>query len=75
MRFGTKSVRNLYSSGSLKTAARKVARYTLDLVGVQEVRWKKEDTVRAGTYTIFTEKEKKIIDWEQDFSYTTELCQ
>jgi hypothetical protein len=33
--------------------ARKSAKYKLDLVGVQEVRWDKEGTVRAGEYTFF----------------------
>ena len=49
MRFGTWNVRNLYSADSLTTAARKLlARNKLDLVGVQEVRWDKGGTVRAG---------------------------
>ena len=29
----------LYRAGSLTAAARELARYKLDLVGVQEVRW------------------------------------
>jgi hypothetical protein len=33
------------------TLARELAKYKLDLVGVQEVRWDKEGTVRAGEYT------------------------
>jgi exonuclease III len=53
MHFGTWNVRSLYSSGSLITAARELAKYKLDLVGVQEVRWDKEGTVRAGEYTFF----------------------
>jgi exonuclease III len=53
MRFGTWNVRSLYRSGSLKTVARELAKYKLDLVGVQEVRWDKEGTVRAGEYTFF----------------------
>jgi len=32
------------------TAARGLSRCKLDLVGVQEVRWDKEGTVRAGDY-------------------------
>ena len=32
-------------------AARELARYKLDLVGVQEVRWEKEGTVKAGDYS------------------------
>jgi hypothetical protein len=42
MRFGTWNVRSLYRTGSLMAAARKLARYKLYLVGVQEVRWEKE---------------------------------
>jgi hypothetical protein len=33
------------------TLARKLPRYKLDLVGVQEVRWDKGGTVRAWDYT------------------------
>jgi exonuclease III len=51
MRFGTWNVRSMYRSGSLMTVARELAK--LDLVGVQEVRWEKEGTVRAGEYTFF----------------------
>jgi hypothetical protein len=43
-----------------------LAGYKLDLVGVQEVRWDKEGTVRARDYNCF-QKEMKIINWEQDF--------
>jgi hypothetical protein len=39
MRFGTQNVRSLYRSGSLTAAARELARYKLDLVRVQEIRW------------------------------------
>ena len=34
-------------------AARELARYKLDIVGVQEVRWEKEGTVKAGDYSFF----------------------
>jgi hypothetical protein len=39
IRFGTWTIRSLYRSGLLTTAARELARYELDLVGVQKVRW------------------------------------
>ena len=68
MRFGTWNVR----VGSLKAAARELARYKLDLVSVQEVRWDKGGTLRAGDDNFAMEKEMKIISWEQDFLYTTE---
>jgi exonuclease III len=35
----------------LKTVARELGKYKLDLVGVQEVRWEKGDTERAEDYT------------------------
>jgi len=48
MRFGTWNVRSLYRAGSFTAAARELARYKLDFVGVPEVRWDTECTVRAG---------------------------
>jgi exonuclease III len=48
--FGTWNVRSLYRAGSFTAAARELARYKLDLVGVQEVRWDRESTVTAGDY-------------------------
>ena len=57
MRFGTWNVRSLYRAGSLTAAAAwELARYQLDLVGVQEVMWDKGGTVRAGDYNFFYEK-------------------
>ena len=44
---------SLYRAGSLTAAARKLARYKLNLVGVQEVRWDKGTTVREGDYNFF----------------------
>jgi exonuclease III len=65
MRFGTWNVRSLYRSGSLTAAAAtKLARYKLDLVGVQEVRWDKGKKVRARDYKFFYGQGKKIINWE-----------
>jgi exonuclease III len=53
MKFGTWNVRSLYRSGSLKRVSRELAKYKLDLVGVQEVRWDKCATEPAGDYTFF----------------------
>jgi exonuclease III len=53
MRFGTWKVRSLYRAGSLMAASRELARYKLDLVGVQEVRWESGRTEPAGEYTFF----------------------
>ena len=41
MTFGTWIVRSLYRSGLLTAVARELARYKLDLVGIQGVRWEK----------------------------------
>ena len=50
---GNWNVRSLYRAGSLVSAARELARYKLDLVGVQEVRWEKGGRVKAGEYSFF----------------------
>jgi len=65
--FGTSNVRSLNRPGSLTAAARELARYKLDLEGVQEIRWDRGGTVRAGDYNFFNGKETKIINWDQDF--------
>jgi len=65
MKLGTWNVRSFYTAGSFKAAAREFARYKLDVVGVQEVRWDKGGTVRAGEYNFFSGKETRIINWEQ----------
>jgi len=73
MTFGTWNVRSVYRAGSITAAARELLRYKLDLVDVQEVRWDKGGTATAGDYNFFSmEKEIKIINWEEDFLYTTE---
>ena len=48
MRFGMWNVRSLYRTGSRTAAAWELARYKLDLVGVQKVRWDKEGLVETG---------------------------
>jgi exonuclease III len=53
MRFGTWNVRSLYRAGLLMTVSRELARYKLDLVGVQEVRWEGGGTEPVGEYTFF----------------------
>jgi len=58
MRFGTWNVRSLYRAGSFTAAVRELARYKLDIVGVQEVRWDREGIVRAGDYNFFLWKRK-----------------
>jgi len=53
MRFGTWSVRSLCRAVSLKTIASKLAKYNLDLVAVQEVRWLEGSSQPPDDYTFF----------------------
>jgi hypothetical protein len=48
---------SLCRAGSPTAAGRELARYKLDLVGVQKVRWDKGGTVGAGDYKFFYGKE------------------
>jgi hypothetical protein len=64
MRSGIWKVRGLYRSGSLTTVARELARYKLDLVGVQKVKRNKGGRVRtgyyiSGYYSLFLWKKKR----------------
>jgi exonuclease III len=51
MKIGTWNVRSFYRAGSFKAAARELQRYKLAVVGVQEVKWDKGGTVKAGDCT------------------------
>jgi len=59
MKIGTWSVRSLYRAWSFKAAVTELVKYKLDVVGVQEVRWDKGGTVRAGDYGFFYGKGNK----------------
>jgi hypothetical protein len=56
MRFGLWNVRSLYRAGSLMTVPKELSKCKLDLVGVQEVRWKGGGTKPVGEYTFFYRK-------------------
>jgi exonuclease III len=49
-------VGNLCRAVSLTVTARELARYKLDLVGLQEVKWEKGGTARAENYFFFCGK-------------------
>jgi hypothetical protein len=51
----------------LKTVARELGKYKLDLVGVQEVRWDKGGTEQQRTIYSSMEQGVKIISLGQDF--------
>jgi exonuclease III len=57
MRFGAWNVRSIYRAGSLKTVARELGKYKLNLVGVQEIRWEKGSSERAEDYVFVWKRE------------------
>jgi hypothetical protein len=57
MRFGTLNVSSLYGSGSLKTVAKEVTTYGLDLMVVDEVRW---------DMLVSVERQKIILLWKTE---------
>jgi hypothetical protein len=75
MRFGMLNVRSLYRPGSLKTVARELGKYKLDLVGVQEVRWEKSGTERVEDYTFFYGAGNEVHQLGTGFLYIRELYQ
>jgi copper oxidase (laccase) domain-containing protein len=72
MKFGTWTVRNLYRVGAVMAAARELARYKLDSLGVQKVRWNKEGTVRTRDYNFVYRKRNENYHLEAGFLYNTE---
>ena len=53
MRFGTWNVRSLYRVGSIRAAARELAKYKIDIVGVKEFGWGNGGTIRAEDSNFF----------------------
>ena len=60
MGLGTWNVRSLYRAGSLTAAARELARYEFDLVGVQEVRWDNGGMVRREIHQLGTTLQNSV---------------
>jgi hypothetical protein len=50
---GIQNVRSLYKVGAIKSVVGKLEKYKLDLVGVEEVRWKGEVYQTADNYIFF----------------------
>jgi hypothetical protein len=75
MSFGTRNIRSLYRIGSLKTVARELGKYKVDLVGVKEVRWEKGGTEWAGDYIFFYGQGNGNHQLGAGFLYKRELYQ
>jgi hypothetical protein len=58
----------------LTAAARELARYKLDLVGVQEVRWDRGGTVRAGDCIFTMERKRKSSIGNRSFCTPQNFC-
>jgi hypothetical protein len=54
MRYGAWNVRRLYRSSSLTTAARELAKYKLDIMGVHDVRWDIRCNATAADFVFFS---------------------
>jgi hypothetical protein len=67
MRIGLWNIRSLYRLGSLITVSREMSKYNLDLVGVQEVRWKGGGTELEGETHFSTERGMRIMNLVQLF--------
>jgi hypothetical protein len=53
--------RSIYRAGSFRAVGEEISKYKLDLVGIQEVRWDRGGTERAGEYIFPMEKGMKIM--------------
>ena len=60
-------MRRLCNAGLFTAAGREVARYKLDSVAVQEVRWGREGTVKPGDYNFFYRKGNENHQFETGF--------
>jgi hypothetical protein len=67
MRFGTLNVRSRYRAGSLRVVAKEISKYTLKLMGVQEVGSDRGGTEPAGEYTFFYGKVNEIYELSTGF--------
>jgi hypothetical protein len=75
IRFGTWNSRSLYRIRSLKTVARELGKYELDLVRVQEVRWEKGGTEQVEDYPFSYGQGNGDHQLGTGFSYIRELYQ
>jgi hypothetical protein len=62
-------------TSSIKSVVGELEKYKLDLVGVQEVRWKGRDIKQQTIIPFSMEKGMLITNYGQDFSYIIESFQ
>jgi hypothetical protein len=66
-RFELWNVKSLYKAGTLITVLKELARYRLDLVGVQEVRWEGGGLNLGENTHCSIERGMRIMNWVQVF--------
>jgi hypothetical protein len=65
MRFFTWNLSFLYRAHSHITVARGLSKYTLNLLGLQEVRWGRSGPAPADEYTIYSGKKIENVKYVQ----------
>jgi exonuclease III len=53
IRFGTWNVRTLLQAGNMIITAEEAERYKMDVVALQEIRWKGQGSIRKSKFTIY----------------------
>jgi hypothetical protein len=74
-RFATRKIRSLNRAGSFRTLAEEVSKYKLDLAGVQDIKWGRDDIETTGQYTFFYGKRNENHELGTGFFVTRELYQ
>jgi hypothetical protein len=74
-RLATRSERSLCCSSSSKTLSREFSKYMLDVVGVENGRWKKGSTKPAEEYDFSVDGRTEIISYVRDMCRIPLSCE
>jgi hypothetical protein len=75
MAYTTWYVRSLYRADSVMAVAKEISEHKLDLVGVQDFRWDRDNAERADEYTFCYGKGNENHELGIGFLDITESCQ